>query len=154
MYLRVIVATMLVLPLVSMGLELMLQGGAVVALMGKWFTFWGVGVRIMLAAVKQMTQPAFTAEILQIQDLRAHILVRELGFANAAIALLALLSLPLPSFLPAAALAGAVFLGLAGVQHATARARNAKETIAMVSDLGMAGLLAVFLVLTVAGFSR
>ncbi|MFG1403255.1 hypothetical protein [Xanthobacter sediminis] len=141
MYLGVILATMAVLPLLSIGAELALHGGAPLVLAAKWFTFWGVGVRIMLAAVKQMTQPEFTARILHIDDPRAHIVVRELGFANAAIALLALLSLPWPSFLVPAALAGAVFLGLAGIQHALQKARGGKETIAMVSDFGLAAVL-------------
>lgn len=145
MSLGVIVATMLVLPLLSMGVELAWHGGAVLALAGKWFTFWGVGVRIMLAALKQMTQPAFTRQILQIEDPRANILVRELGFANASISLLALLSVVWPEFRGAAALAGALFLGLAGLQHGAQAERNAKETIAMVSDLAMAGVLALFL---------
>ncbi|MDQ0504743.1 hypothetical protein [Xanthobacter agilis] len=145
MYLGVIIATMLVLPLASIGLELALHGGALLPLAGKWFTFWGVGVRVMLAAVKQMTQPAFTAEILQVSDPRAHILVRELGFANASIALIALASLVVPAWGVPATLAGAVFLGLAGIQHALRKTRNGKETIAMVSDLGLAALLALTL---------
>lgn len=146
MYLGVVIATMLVLPLVSLGIDLVMHGGWVVALAGKWFTFWGVGVRLMLAAVRQMTQPEFTRRILKIEDPRANIVVRELGFANASIASLALLSLAWPPFVAPAALAGALFLGLAGIQHAVQAERNAKETIAMVSDLGMAGLLALFLV--------
>ena len=145
MYLFVILATMLVLPVASIGAELALHGGSLPALAGKWFTFWGVGVRIMLAAVKQMARPEFTARILGLTDPRAHIVVRELGFANAAIALLALLSLAWPAFLVPAALAGAVFLGLAGVQHACVAERNGKESIAMVSDLGLAVVLALAL---------
>ncbi|MFG1430724.1 DUF6790 family protein [Xanthobacter sp. V2C-8] len=141
MYLRVILATMAVLPLLSIGAELALHGGAPAALAAKWFTFWGVGVRIMLAAARQVTQPEFTARILGISDPRAHIVVRELGFANGAIALLALLSLPWPLFLVPAMLAGAVFLGLAGIQHAMQKERGGKETIAMVSDLGLAAVL-------------
>ncbi|WP_454917508.1 DUF6790 family protein [Xanthobacter sediminis] len=145
MYLGVIIATMLVLPLGSIGVELAVHGGAVPALAGKWFVFWGLGVRIMLAAVKQMAQPEFTARILQIDDPRADVVVRELGFANAAIALIALLSLAWPSFLVPAALAGVVLLGLAGLQHVVRTSRNAQETIAMVSDLGLAAVLVVFL---------
>lgn len=145
MYLAVILGTMAVLPLLSMGAELLLAGGGVLALALKWFTFWGVGVRIMLAAWKQMSQPAFTAEILKIEDPRAHVVIRELGYANASIALLALVSLVWPSFLVPAALAGGVFLGLAGIQHAAQHERGAKENLAMVSDLGLAAVLALAL---------
>jgi len=145
MYFGIIIASMLVLPLASLALELALVGGAPLLLAAKWFVFWGVGVRVGLAAVRQMAQPEFTAGMLNIVDPRAAIVVRELGFANAAIALISLLALLVPSFVVPAALAGALFLGLAGIQHARVRERSGKETIAMVSDLAMSGTLAVLL---------
>jgi hypothetical protein len=39
------------------------------ALIGKWFLFWAAGVRLMLAAFRQLFQPEFTArQIFKIED--------------------------------------------------------------------------------------
>ena len=52
------------LPLLSILIEwLCINGsGDPVALIGKWFVFWAVGVRLLLASSRQVAQPAFTAQ--------------------------------------------------------------------------------------------
>ena len=68
-------------------------------LAGRWFVFWGVGVRLGLAGLRQFFQPGFTAkEIFHIGGDEALPLVRELGVANVATAAVGLLSLVFPSF--------------------------------------------------------
>lgn len=147
MYLAAIVLLMAVLPLASTAMDAMLGGGPPVALAGKWFVFWAVGVRLGLAGLKQVAQPGFTAgTIFGIKDARAHVIVQELGFANLCFGLLGLLSLVWPAFLLPAAVAGGLFYLLAGVKHLTRSERNRTETIAMVSDLAIAVLLAVLFI--------
>ncbi|MEP9348453.1 hypothetical protein [Xanthobacter sp. KR7-225] len=144
MYFAAIATLMLILPLGTMAVEWGLQGGGLAALALKWFVFWGAGARLFTAGLKQITQPLFTSrDILGVADPEAAVLVRELGFANASIGALGLLSLPFPSFLVPAAVTAGVFLALAGVQHAARGGGNAKEQIATVSDLAMAALLGV-----------
>lgn len=144
MYLAAILVLMLIAPLASVLIEALVVGGPVAALVLKWFVVWGVGARLGLAGVKQVTQPAFTAQtIFEIADPKAQVIVQELGFANLAFGLLGLLSLAFPAFLVPAAVGGGLFYFLAGVKHALRPEKNRTETIAMVSDLAMAAVLAV-----------
>ena len=82
------------------------------------------------------------------QDSRAavernrELFLRELGVANFASGLVALLSLWNTSFLLPSAIYAAIFYGVASVVHVTARDRSRNENIAMVSDLFIAVVLA------------
>lgn len=153
MYLALILLLMLVAPLASLLVEALAGGGPVAALALKWFVFWGVGVRLGLAGVKQVTQPAFTAStIFDIADPKAQVIVQELGFANLSFGLLGLLSLAFPAFRLPAAVAGGLFYLLAGIKHASRHGKTRTETtrtetIAMVSDLAMGAVLAGALLL-------
>jgi hypothetical protein len=67
-------------------------------LVGKWFTFWAVGVRLFVAGLRQTLQPRFTArEIFNLQSDDALPIVRELGLANVSMGTLGLVSLALPA---------------------------------------------------------
>ncbi|MFD2258225.1 hypothetical protein ACFSMZ_00385, partial [Chelativorans composti] len=61
------------------------------------------------------------------------------------IGITAIASLYFPEWIPAAALAGAIFYLLAGVQHVRNHPTTAPEIAAMVSDLGIAAILIVYL---------
>lgn len=137
MYYVIVAAFMFVLPLLSIGTEARLAGNALpFALVGKWFVFWSVGVRLFTAGVRQVLQPEYTArEILGLKTDEPLLLVRELGFANLSIGLIALLALAFPAWRIPAALAGGLFYGLAGINHILQPHRNQLENVAMVSDL-------------------
>ena len=143
MYIAMILLLMLVLPLGSLLIEL-LQGGAWLPLLGKWFVFWGVGARLLIAGIRQLARPGLTTKMLGITDASADFVVRELGFANFAIGITGLASLLCPGWTPGIALYGAIFYALAGIQHAMARHRDTEENWAMGSDLAMAVVLAVY----------
>jgi uncharacterized protein DUF6790 len=105
-------------------------------LIGKWFVFWSVGWRLLLAGLRQIAQPEYTArEILGLQSSESWTVVRELGFGNLALGIVGVVSLWLPSWQLAAALAGGLFYTLAGINHALQKHRNRLENVAMVSDL-------------------
>lgn len=143
MYFVVIALFMLVLPAASIAAEYawLHTSADLVALTGKWFAFWGVGMRLGLAGLRQAFNPAFTArDIFEIEDERVHPVVRELGFANLSLALLGLLAL-LPGWATPAALAGGLFFALAGWKHVVARERNLTRAVAMVSDVFIALVL-------------
>jgi hypothetical protein len=137
MYYTIIAVFMFALPLLSIAAESMASGTALTAtIVAKWFVFWAVGWRLLLAGLKQIAQPQFTAkEILGLKSDESLILVRELGFANVAIGLLGVASFFQPGWQLGAALAGAVFFGLAGTTHALRAHRNRLENVAMASDL-------------------
>ena len=143
MYYAVVATFMFVLPLGSILVDAGASHAAVGALLAcKWFVFWAMGWRLLLAGARQIAQPAYTArEILGLKSEESHLLVRELGFANVAMGLLGTASLWQPAWRVGAALAGGVFYALAGVNHALQAHRNRLENVAMLSDLFVAAVL-------------
>jgi hypothetical protein len=87
MYFAFVVFLMFVLPVVSTAVEALWFNGShgLMFLVGKWFVFWTVGLRLLLAGIRQVAMPRFTAEsIFEIKDPAANAVVREVGFANLA----------------------------------------------------------------------
>lgn len=118
-----------------------------IAVIGQWFIFWAVGVRLFTAGLRQIIKPQLTSEgILGIKSKETWQLVRELGFANVSIGLVAIISLWITAWQPAAALAGGLFLLLAGIEHIPKKHRNFEENLAMVSDLAIGLLLFIYLI--------
>lgn len=143
-----LIVLMFLLPLISTVVECGYGNfeTSVGPLLLKWFVFWGVGVRLLLAGLRQMREPSFTAQkILGVADEKAFILVRELGFANTTIGILGIASLFFASWVTPAAVAGMIFLGLAGINHLQQPERNARENLSMITDLAMAAVLAVLI---------
>lgn len=147
MYLISIVLLLLVLPLASVGIDAVMHpGAALTPLIGKWFVFWPVGVRLFVGGVRQIVQPHFTAgTIFGITDRAADALVREIGFANLAMGSLGLISLARPAFLIPAAIVGALYYGLAGLGHVSHGLRTGHERVAMVSDFLICLVLAAII---------
>ena len=83
MYLAAIVLLMGVLPIVSVLIEFFVPHSShdLLFLIGKWFVFWSVGIRLMLAGVRQIANPTFTADaIFGVKEKGALTIVQELGF--------------------------------------------------------------------------
>ncbi|MBB3769735.1 hypothetical protein FHS55_000321 [Angulomicrobium tetraedrale] len=151
MYYAIVLATMVVLPIASIAAELSTTTGiaSFVLVSIKWFAFWAVGVRLLLAGLSQILRPAFTVKgILGIDEPRAHVLAQELGFANTAIGLAGLFSMMLAGWVAPIAFTGGIFLGLAGLNHLRRPGRNLRETVAMVTDLWAAFVLLLTFVLS------
>ncbi len=146
MYVASIILLLFVLPAGSVVIEAFWRGGAdLMPLVGKWFVFWGVGVRLFLAGIRQVAQPQFTAvDIFAIKDRAALAIVREIGFGNLAMGTLGLLTLARPAWLIPAAIVGGLYYGLAGVGHLLRGERNFAENAALVSDFFIFVVLAVF----------
>lgn len=147
MYLAAILGLMVVLPVASILIEWMASDGSdLLFITGKWFVFWAVGIRLLLAGIRQVAQPSFTAaQIFRITDPAAEKLVSEIGFGNLSMGLVAALTLLVPGWLVPAGLAGGLYLALAGIKHLTNSERTREENIAMISDLGVAVVLAIAL---------
>jgi uncharacterized membrane protein len=148
-YLIPVLLLLLVIPGVCVLVESLLGGlsSDFMPLIGKWFVFWSVGVRLFMAGVRQILQPEFTAKkIFELSESGALAVVRELGFANVAMGVLALASAANGALIVPSALVGGLYYGLAGVGHLVRQNRNAIEQIALVSDLLIFALLATFLV--------
>jgi len=136
-YLVSILLFMLILPAGSVGWEWKANGVAFGwPLMGKWFVFWALGVRLFIAGIRQATKPGFTArEVFHIAGEDSFVVIRELGFANICVGLLGILSMWHPSWRDAAATTGGLYFGLAGVLHLFKKPDSRNEVIALVSDL-------------------
>ena len=146
MYLVSVFLLMFVLPTASVGIEHYASAAPLVPLIGKWFVFWGVGVRLMLAGTRQVLQPEFTAhQIFDLKGSEALPLVRELGVANFASGVVGVASLWMPGFVLPAAISAAIFYGVAGVRHVAAPHRSRNEAVAMVSDLFISVVLVVYI---------
>jgi hypothetical protein len=149
MYFASVILLLLICPLASVAIEAgrLHEGFASVALIGRWWTFWAVGVRLFVAGIRQVVQPRFTAEeIFEIHDLSVLPIVREIGFANLSMGTLGILSVVRGEWVVPAAIVGGLYYGLAGFVHLPRKNKNAKENVAMVSDGLVAGLLAWFVV--------
>ncbi len=147
MYLTFVVLLMFVLPVASTAAEaLWLRDGAgLMFLLGKWFVFWPIGVRLLLAGIRQVALPRFTAEsIFDIKDPAANAIVREIGFGNLAMAALGLATLAQLAWLVPAAIVGGLYYGFAGAGHMFRNNRNFNEQTALISDLLVFVVLAVF----------
>ncbi len=142
MYLAAVLALSAILPIASIAVELTFRGGDPIFLTAKWFVFWAIGLRLLSAGLRQVTQPSFTAEtIFKISEPAARKLVSEIGFGNISMGLVATLTLAFPNWLVPAGLTGSLYLALAGVMHAMERHRGREESIAMVSDFFIAAVV-------------
>jgi hypothetical protein len=146
-YLSTILLLMLALPVISIVFDTRLNKYTdLITLIGKWFVFWAVGIRLLLAGIRQAAKPAFTLEeIFHIKNKESQVIVRELGFANICFGITGVLSIFIPEWRPAAGFIGGLYMGIAGVYHLIKKPVSANEIIAMVSDIFILIVLAVYL---------
>lgn len=105
-------------------------------LLGKWFIFSAVGLRLFLAGIKQTTNPAFTAkEIFHINSAESFPIVRELGFANLCFGCIGIISLFLPQWRIVSAFGSGLYYGIAGLQHLIKKPAGTNEKFALVTDV-------------------
>lgn len=147
MYVAVVLLQTLILPLASGTVELVASGGDPILVFGRWFLFWGVGTRLVLAGAVQVVRPAFTMrDILGHADPGTLVVVQELGFANLAMGTLGVIGAFTPDWWAAAAIPGAIFLGQAGLRHVLRPEKGLEERVATWTDLLVAAVMVVFLV--------
>jgi hypothetical protein len=147
MYFVMVLLLLLLLPAASVAESYLhsAHNAPVLFLVGKWYVFWAVGVRLFVAGLRQVIQPQFTAEeIFRLEDRSAFPLVREIGFANLSMGLLGICSLWRSGWIVPAAIVGGLYYGLAGVGHIPQNDKNSKEWVAMVSDGFVFVVLLVF----------
>lgn len=152
MYIVVVLLQTLILPSVSGIIELAAQGGDPILVFGRWWLFWGVGTRLLLAGVVQIVKPAFTARDI-LGDAAAGTLhvVQELGFANLAMGLIAVIGAFVPDWYAPAAIPGGLFLAQAGLRHVTKPGKDREEQVATWTDLLDGAVMLVFVARVVLG---
>jgi hypothetical protein len=117
-------------------------------LVGKWFIFWVVGIRLFTAGISQASNPGFTARIFKMKTQESFIVIRELGFANISLGVMGILSVINNDWRLLAAIGGGLFLGIAGIQHLFKKPDSQNEFIAMFYDLTALLIIFLYLVFT------
>ena len=94
-----------------------------------------MGTRLLVAGVSQVFRPQFTVQNI-------------LGapFANLTFGVLGILGTFIPGWAVPAAIAGGLFLGLAGFRHLPKKHPNVKESVATWTDLLIFAVMATFVV--------
>ena len=117
------------------------------ALIGKWFIFSAVGLRLFIAGIKQTTDPAFTAkEIFHLNNPESFPIVRELGFANLCFGLVGIVSLFLPQWRVVSAFGSGLYYGIAGLQHFIKKPVGPNEKFALITAIFIFIFLLVYFV--------
>lgn len=142
-----------VMPIVSGTIELRSTGGNPIEVYGRWWAFWGVGTRLLVAGIVQLVRPETTAAILGTaapaeSELQ---IARELSTANIGMGLAGLLAL-IPAWAAPAGAAGGVFLLAAGLMHVTKADKNAQESLATWTDLLVGVVTVVFALYSLASW--
>jgi hypothetical protein len=151
MYLVMILGLMVVIPIISVVIHASVAGASAdfFDILGQWFVFWAVGIRLFVAGLSQAFRPGFTAENIlggKSDDRSVWQIVQELGFANLGLGLIGIGSLVYPTWTVPAAVAGGLFLGLAGIRHIVKPGKGTKEWIATLTDLFVFVVLAIFVI--------
>ena len=135
-YAILVIAQTIALPVVSGSVELALGGGDPLLVFGRWWVFWGVGTRLLVAGLAQLSGRGPTSAILgaTAPSVQSQQLTRELGTANVSLGLAGLLAL-VPGWAIPAGIAGGVFLLIAGIMHVPKKNKNAEEALATWTDL-------------------
>jgi hypothetical protein len=135
-YFILVIAQTIVFPIVSGIIELAVIGGDPIQVFGKWWVFWGVGTRLLVAGIVQVSGGGPTSAILgsAAPSVQEKQLARELGMANLCLGLAGLLAL-VPGWALPAGFAGGIYLLIAGILHLPKRGKNAQESLATWTDL-------------------
>ena len=144
------------MPVISSAIEYYTSTGSVntfhglvfiTAMMGKWFIFYAVGVRLLLAGIRQIKNPDFTAkEIFHIESDAVLPIVRELGFANLCAGLVGIMALFIPQWRMVSAFSSGLYYCIAGLYHFIKKPAGINEQFALITDIIIFALLAIYLV--------
>jgi hypothetical protein len=136
LYIISTIAFIFVLPVSGICVEMFRGQPISVELAGKWFVFSSVGLRLFVAGLKQVKDPAFTAgQIFHISDIKSFAIIRELGFANISFGLVGIISLFLPQWRIVSAFSSGLYYGIAGLQHILKKPAGSNEKFALVTDV-------------------
>jgi hypothetical protein len=102
----------------------------------KWFIFWGVGIRLFFKGVKLASTPQFTGlSLSSFKNRESYLLLLELGFANMALGSMGILSVINDQWRLIAAIAGAIYFGLADMLRLLKKPAGRHELVALVYNL-------------------
>ncbi|MBX3257842.1 MAG: hypothetical protein KF862_27175 [Chitinophagaceae bacterium] len=116
-------------------------------LFSKWFIFSAVGLRLLLAGIRQVKNPEFTAkQIFHLDSPDSFPILRELGFANICFGLVGIVSLFRPEWRVVSAFASGLYYSIAGIQHGLQKKSGINEKFALWTDLIIFVLLLLYFI--------
>jgi hypothetical protein len=149
-YLTMNVLLLIIFPTLSIAAEYIFEHEPFTwLLIGKWFIFWAIGIRLFTAGISQASNPGFTAGIFHMKTQESYTVIRELGFANISLGIMGILSVINEVWRLLAAVAGGIFLGLAGLLHLFKKPDTRNELIAMLYDLSVLLVVILYLLFTI-----
>ena len=112
----------------------------------KWFIFWGMGIRLFFKGVKLASTPQSTSlNLSSFKTRESYLLLLELGFANMALGSMGILSVINDQWRLIAAIAGAIYFGLADMLRLLRKPGNRHELVALLYNVlvftGLVGYL-------------
>lgn len=128
--------------------------------LAKWYVFWAGGVRLFASGLRQTFGPRLRQkQPVEVDRDPSERAAQRLGFVKLLIGGLCIatefvFSVPFNSSiatLPAGVVAAGAFYGLSGLHHVRMPRRNARQTLAMVTDLLVFAVLAVVFALIATG---
>ncbi len=146
-YVISVLAFTILLPLICSVVQILIEKNTALSfeLLGKWFIFSAVGIRLFLAGIRQSTNPAFTAkEIFHIDTPVVFPILRELGFANICFGLIGIASLFFPQWRIVSAFGSGLYYGMAAALHLFRKPAGGNEKFALITDLFIFGFLLVY----------
>ncbi len=146
LYLLVLFVLMFVFPLLSVFFEYRIRKTPLdPGLIGKWFVFWSIGVRLFIAGIGQIARPGIAVlRIFHSREDRGPG-IRELGLATISMGIMGMLSLIFDEWRPLAAITGGLFFGLAGLQHLFRKPGSFHDIAAMVTHQLIAVIMMMYL---------
>lgn len=137
----------IVLPFAAMCIEAVGSKGQLsVAVVAKWFLFFAVGIRFMLGGIRQaIGAKRKTGEIFYIEKKQCCPIVKELGFANLSLGVVAAISLVIPSWRVVSAFSSCLYYGAAAVSYFFMKRASANETFIMISNSCISLILLILL---------
>jgi hypothetical protein len=150
-YIVLVLLQTLVLPLITGTVEVATSHVDPVLAFGSAFLFWGVGTRLLVAGISQILRPEFTIQnILGEANAGASQIAQELGFANVSIGIAAVVGAIVPGWGVPVAIAGGLFLGLAGFRHVAKKNPGMKEIVATWTDILVFVAMAGYVIYSIA----
>jgi hypothetical protein len=145
LYLVVLFILMFGFPLLSVFLEYRMRRTPLdPGLIGKWFVFWSIGVRLFIAGIGQIAMPGIAVLRIFHATEEKGPGIRELGLANISMGIMGMVSLVYDEWRPLAAITGGIFFGLAGLRHLFRKPGNFHDIAAMVTHQLIAVIMMMY----------
>ncbi|HTE28416.1 hypothetical protein [Flavitalea sp.] len=114
-------------------------------LIGKWFAFWAIGIRLLVAGFMQLTRKSNSRNHLSARE-DSGMVKKATGVANLVLSALGFLCVASSEGSLLAAITVGVYLGLAGLQHDFKKPATASGWISLIYDFIVFSVIATCLV--------